>query len=188
LPIKTIHLNRAPIVIANLKTLAPAMAARWGLDVDAGLRHADTAARLGPKLAGLWPEVFERPAADAVPDVDENLYGGFVGDADRRLLQRLRSLPPARLATRRAEFGDPRLAELLFRYRARNFPETLSAAEQEQWRQHRAARLLEGIGGRCPVPVYLGRLDELAAGADDRRRGLLSSLAEYASFVAPAPG
>ncbi|MBN8509178.1 MAG: exodeoxyribonuclease I [Burkholderiales bacterium] len=188
LPIKTIHLNRAPIVIANLKTLAPPMAARWGLDVDAGLRHADKAARLAPKLAGLWPEVFERPAADAVPDVDENLYGGFVGDADRRLLQRLRALPPERLATRRPDFADPRLTELLFRYRARNFPETLSAAEQEQWRQHRAARLLEGVGDRCTVPAYLDRLEALAAAADARGRGILQGLAAYAGSIAPAPG
>ena len=30
LPIKTIHLNKSPVVIANLKTLSPEMAARLG--------------------------------------------------------------------------------------------------------------------------------------------------------------
>jgi exodeoxyribonuclease-1 len=187
LPIKTIHLNRAPIVIANLKTLAPAMAARWGLDLDAGLRHADTAARLAPKLAGLWPEVFARPEGGPTPDVDENLYGGFVGDADRRTLLRLRALPPPQLATRRPDFADPRLPELLFRYRARNFPETLSAPEQEQWRQHCAARLLEGIGGRRSLPAYLQGLEELEAVADARGRGILRALRGYATAIAPAP-
>ena len=188
LPIKTIHLNRAPIVVANLKTLAPAMAARWRLDLDAGLRHADTAARLGPKLAGVWPEVFERPAADVAPDVDENLYGGFVGDADRRTLQRLRALPPARLAARHPDFADPRLPELLFRYRARNFPETLSPPEQEQWRQHRAARLLEGHDGRPTIDAYLARLEELQAAADARAREVLARLRAWAEAIAPPPG
>jgi exodeoxyribonuclease-1 len=30
------------------------------------------------------------PGAGAAPDVDEDLYGGFVGNDDRRTLQRLR--------------------------------------------------------------------------------------------------
>ncbi len=65
LPIKTIHINKSPVVIANLKTLTPAMAQRWGIDLDQALRHADVAARHAGKLAGMWPEVFERAAARA---------------------------------------------------------------------------------------------------------------------------
>ena len=40
LPVKTIHVNKSPVVIANLKTLSPAMAERWGLDLAGGLAHA----------------------------------------------------------------------------------------------------------------------------------------------------
>ena len=90
LPIKTIHINKSPVVIANLKTLRSDMAQRWGLDMDQALRHADTAARHAGKLAGMWPQVFERPVAERATDVDEDLYGGFVGNEDRRTLQRLR--------------------------------------------------------------------------------------------------
>jgi exodeoxyribonuclease-1 len=62
LPIKTIHLNRAPIVIGNLKVLTPALQARWGLDLDQALRHAATARDL-PDMSAIWPEVFRRPEA-----------------------------------------------------------------------------------------------------------------------------
>jgi exodeoxyribonuclease-1 len=185
LPIKTIHLNRAPIVIANLKTLAPAMADRWGLDLALGLRHADSAARLGPKLAGLWPEVFERPAAERKTDVDEDLYGGFLSDGDRRTLQRLRALSPEHLARRHPDFADPRLLELLFRYRARNFPGTLSPAEQDLWQQHCAARLLNGIHGRTTLPAWRERLAALEPTADARGRQVLAALADYAGSIAP---
>ena len=41
-------------------------------------------------------------------------------------------------------FSDPRLQELLFRYRARNFPESLNAEEQAQWREHCAMQWQEG--------------------------------------------
>lgn len=186
LPIKTIHLNRAPIVIANLKTLAPAMAARWRLDPALGLRHADSAARIVPKLAGLWGEVFARPAAQRRPDVDEDLYGGFLGDADRRTLERLRGLPLQKLAASRPSFADARLDELLLRYRARNYPATLSAPEQEQWRQHRVARLLEGADGRPTPAAYLEQLAALEGSADARGRGVLADLRAYAEAITPA--
>src|SRR3990167_5251744 len=114
LPIKTIHLNKSPVVINNLKTLSPALAQRWGLDVDAGLAHASGAAGFSDKMGPIWREVFQHPA-QAAPDVDEDLYGGFVGNKDRGRLDRLRSLEPAQLAAGRPALGDSRLGELGFR-------------------------------------------------------------------------
>jgi hypothetical protein len=59
----------------------------------------------------------------------------------------LRALSPAELAHSRTGFDDDRLEELVFRYRARNFPETLSPEDAERWEAHRVACLLEGEGG-----------------------------------------
>ncbi|HEY9239482.1 MAG TPA: exodeoxyribonuclease I, partial [Burkholderiaceae bacterium] len=120
LPIKTLHLNKSPIVIGNLKTLGDATAAKWGLDLAQALRHAETLGTQGHLLAGMWPAIFERPPRDGATDVDEDLYGGFVGNEDRRTLQKLRTLDGAQLAAKRPAFADARLDELLFRYRARN--------------------------------------------------------------------
>src|SRR5690606_31201537 len=107
----------------SLRTLSEAMAARWQVDLAQAMRHAEIAAGL-PDMSAIWAEVYARPK-EATPDVDEDLYGGFVGNADRRRLNELRTLPGERLAAERAAFDDPRLEELLFRYRARNFPATL---------------------------------------------------------------
>ncbi|MBC7513719.1 MAG: exodeoxyribonuclease I, partial [Herminiimonas sp.] len=74
LPIKTIHLNKSPIVIQNLKILSPEMAQRWQIDLDTALRHAENAATM-TMPASLWEQVFER-APQPLPDVDEDLYGG----------------------------------------------------------------------------------------------------------------
>ena len=181
LPIKTIHLNKSPIVIANLRTLTAERAARWGIDLEQGLRHADTAARIGPTLAGLWSEVYARDAA-APADADESLYDGFVGPADRRTLQALRALSPQRLADRRPDFQDARLAELLLRYRARNFPHTLSAAERQQWLEHCKHRLI-GADGQG-LQRYEERLAVLAQDADERGRAILAALREHAAALA----
>eukprot|EP01034_Spumella_vulgaris_P041486 gene41486-51383_t len=161
LPIKSVHLNKSPMLVSNLKTLSPAMAARWGIDVDEARRHAQAAAA-GPDLGALWAQVYHRPGAAEETDVDEDLYGGFVGKEDRRLLDAMRRESPAKLAMMTPPFDDARLGELVFRYRARNFPQTLSEQEAEHWEAHRAARLFDGAAragsgalgspsGRAPV-------------------------------------
>lgn len=184
LPVKSVHLNKSPMVVGNLKTLAPAMATRWSIDIEAALRNAALAAAL-PDMSAIWPQVYERPR-EAAPDVDEDLYGGFVGNGDRRRLTQLRSLSPAELAHARTGFDDPRLEELLFRYRARNFPDTLGEEEAERWEAHRAARLLEGEGGVRNVDQLFAEIDVLAEKADERGEEILGALYEYAEAIAPS--
>ncbi|MEF7613286.1 exodeoxyribonuclease I [Aquincola sp. MAHUQ-54] len=186
LPIKTIHVNKSPIVIGNLKTLTPAVVARWNIDVDQALRHAEVAARGQGQMAGIWPEVFERPKPAEAPDVDEDLYGGFIGNEDRRMLQRLRSSSPEALAARPPAFADERLDELFFRYRARNFPSTLSDAEQQRWRAHCAARLHDGAGGGLSLQAFFEQIDTLSETADERGQDILGALYDYAEQIAPA--
>lgn len=178
LPVKTIHANKSPVVFGNLKALGPA-AQRWRIDVDQALRHAERAASLGGMMDGLWHELFQRPDDDKSRDVDEDLYGGFVGSADRALLQRLRRLSPRELAGRGPSFDDPRLDELFFRYRARNFPDTLDEADRARWDEHRGERLQAAIG------PWQEQVDRLAETADEQGQSLLESLVDYAESIAP---
>jgi exodeoxyribonuclease-1 len=195
LPIKTIHVNKSPVVIGNLKVLGAA-AERWGMDLAAAARHAQQAAAVAAAVAPLWPQVFARPASAAPVDVDEDLYGGFVGNEDRRTLERLRALSPQALAQRhesRPAFRDERLEELLFRYRARNFADTLSDEDRQRWTAHRAARLHHGEGGALTLARYFERIDELAEAdadstnddSDGHRQALLEALYDYGTEIAP---
>ena len=186
LPLKSVHLNKSPMVVRKLQTLNPELAAKWGIDIEAALVNAEKARAL-PDMSAIWPEVFSR-AKEATPDVDEDLYGGFVGQADRRRLNQLRALSPAELAHSRTGFDDDRLAELLFRYRARNFSETLSPEETERWEAHRVARLLEGEGGARNVDALFADIDaqaETAQGATAQGEILLGALYDYAELIAP---
>ena len=45
LPIKTVHLNKSPMVVGNVNTLTPALAQRWGIDLAQAAAHAEAAAR-----------------------------------------------------------------------------------------------------------------------------------------------
>jgi len=184
LPVKSVHLNKSPMLVANLKTLSPAMATKWGLDLEQGKANAALAAA-GPNMDAIWAEVFYRPAG-APLDVDEDLYNGFVSKDDRRLLDSLRKETPARLAAAAPTFSDPRLVELLFRYRARNFPDSLSEEEMEHWEQHRAARFYDGAGGARSIDQFFGEIDHLQQDADQRAEQILTELYEYVELIAPA--
>lgn len=184
LPLKSVHLNKSPMVVGNLNTLTPAMAQRWGIDLPQAALHA-AAARALPDLTAVWAQVFQRPAEGPL-DVDQDLYGGFVGNEDRRRLNRLRALPGEELAHERLGFDDARLAELVWRYRARNFPHTLSPDEQERWEAHRVAMLVEGEGGGLTFDALFERLDTLGAEADDERtEAILGAVYDYAESIAP---
>jgi exodeoxyribonuclease-1 len=128
--------------------------------------------------------VFARLLVNA-PDVDEDLYGGFVNNTDRKRLNQLRAMLPAELAFARIGFDDDRLAEMVFRYRARNFADTLSPDDMARWEAHRAARLLDGEGGARNVDALLAQIDTLSETADARGEVTLSALYDYAEAIAP---
>lgn len=188
LPVKTVHLNKSPMVVGNLKTLRPEMAERWGLDMDQAMRHAAIARDL-PDMSAIWERVFRRTPEAGPVDPEQDLYGGFVGNGDRRRLEALRALSPQELALDRTGFDDERLAELVFRYRARLWPETLNQTDTERWQALRSARLLAGEGGVLTLERLFQRIDELAEAAsereDERAETILGALYDYADAIAP---
>lgn len=184
LPIKSIHLNKSPIVISNLKTLSAERAAHWGLDMQQVHAHAALAAN-GADMSSIWQEIFSRDAS-AAADVDEDLYGGFISTNDRRLLNDVRNMSPEQLKSAQPAFQDRRLEELLFRYRARNFPDSLSADEQQVWEAHRAARLHDGAANALTIEQLFERIDALSESASERDEDILGALYDYAEQIAPA--
>lgn len=187
LPIKGVSLNKSPMVVGNLRTLRPEMAERWGIDFAQALRHAEVAAAL-PDLSGLWGEVYGRTPTEGALDAEQNLYGGFVEREDRKRLNHLRGLDPADPAWRSTGFDDERLPELVFRYRARNHPDSLTADERERWQTHCTDRLLRGQSGALTVERLFERIDALAEAAsergDERAEAILGALYDYAEGLA----
>ena len=156
IPLRTVRANRAP-ALAPLSTLRGVDPERLQLDLERSLAHRDTL-RAAAGLVDKVQRVFAR-AAELPPPEDPELalYGGFLPDADKRLLREVRATPPDRLGSRAFPFRDPRYPELLFRYRARNWPETLGADERERWERFRRERLTR------PTPLTTLTLDDYFA-------------------------
>ncbi|MGN6313570.1 MAG: exodeoxyribonuclease I [Rhodanobacteraceae bacterium] len=133
-PLKTIHANKSP-ALAPLSVLQGVDTARIRLDLERCLEHL-AALRATEGLRERVREVFSRESPRELPDPELALYAGFASDADRRRCTQVRGTPPEQLGLRDFGFTDAKYDELLFRYRARNWPATLSQEERARWLAH----------------------------------------------------
>ena len=146
LPLKTVRINHAPVIVP-INTLTDEAREKWQLDPERERRHLDFLRRHRPRIEEKLTEVFSESPFEPIDDPDQSLYDGFLSDHDRRLCQRVRRTDPQALAQLDLPFEAPKLHELLFRYRARNWPETLDDAERKRWEAYRRRRLTDPDGG-----------------------------------------
>jgi len=188
--LKSVHINRCPIVLPA-RMASPEIAQRLGIDGErcrghlAMLREYRNADKQGfnAKLA----EIYQRPRPDKAVDPDIALYsGGFFSDQDRRSMDAIRAATPEELATQSWVFEDQRLPEMLFRYRARNYPDTLSPQERSQWEEFRYQRLTDPVAGAsiC-LEAFHGQIETLLADPDlsEAKRRVLEDLLLYADTL-----
>ncbi|MEF1291281.1 exodeoxyribonuclease I [Vibrio sp. M260118] len=134
-PVKLVHLNKCPI-LAPAKTLTAENAEKIGIDREKCLENLALLRQhpeIREKLIGVYG--IEREYEKST-DVDSMLYDGFFSPADKAAMDIIRETGPNNLAALDIAFNDDRIAPLLFRYRARNFPWTLDEAEQQRWATH----------------------------------------------------
>lgn len=141
IPLKLIHINKSP-VLAPLSVLREEDNQRLAFDharwqANYQLLKAQSEQQWQAKFDAIYSE--QREFAEQDPE--QQLYSGFLAPRDRKLSDKLRSAAPEQLAPELWPFDDPRLPELLFRYRGRNYTHTLSDAELEQWQEFCRARL-----------------------------------------------
>jgi len=136
IPIKLLHTNKCPVV-APAKTLSAERALELGIDPKR-CRDNLNLLRQHPEIREKITAVFSKENdKKASSDPELQLYsGGFFSPADRKLIEMVRQAKPEQLATVPFRFEDDRLPEMLFRYRARNFPQTLNQEEQQKWQIH----------------------------------------------------
>ncbi|MGN2250342.1 exodeoxyribonuclease I [Frateuria sp. GZRe14] len=186
IPLRTVRANRAP-ALAPLSVLRDVDHGRLQLDLERCLRHhalLRATEGLVDKLRHVFARASEMPAPE---DPELALYSGFLPDADKRLLAEVRATPPEQLGRRNFPFRDPRYPELLFRYRARNWPHSLDAGEQARWETFRLARLTRptALTART-LDDYFARIATLRPERPDQA-ALLDQLEAWGRELAPIP-
>ena len=177
LPVKELSYARCP-AIAPLGVLDDETRERLDIDLDVVRKHM-TIITQHAEFAHAVHEAFQmREPYVIVDDVEHKLYDGFIPDKDKPRISAVRSAQANELADFHPQFIDERLDELLFRYKARQFPSSLSEAEHEEWETYRGAKLQKRIG------PYLETLERLQrSGADTY---LIEELHLWAESIVPS--
>ncbi|EOY5379446.1 exodeoxyribonuclease I [Cronobacter dublinensis] len=178
-PVKLVHLNKCP-VLAQANTLRPEDAERLGIDRQHCLNNLKVlrdAPQVREKLVALFAEA---PPFPPTSNVDAQLYDGFFSDADRAAMRIVMQTPPQNLPALDITFVDKRIEKLLFNYRARNFPGTLSEPEQQRWLNHRRDVFTPEF-----LQAYAQELEMLynQYESDKEKTALLKALYQYAQEI-----
>jgi len=190
--LKQLLINKCP-VIAPTSTLTGDAAKRLRIDLIAGMRNRHTLVHARKEVQQKIAKLFEPREFEPVTDPDLMIYAGkFFNDSDKAQMNAIHDTDPYELGTQSWSFVDKRLPEMLFRYRARNYPKTLGTDEQAQWLKHCRARLVDGESGHFTFTDFHAEIEQVRAqmSADDPRIKLLDEVsafgAELESLVQPS--
>lgn len=174
-PVKLVQINKCP-VLAKAGALTEQRADELGID-RAQCRKSLDLLRRHPEIREKVVALYQiAPDFAPITDVDGALYeGGFFGSADKAVMDMIRTSKPEALADMPLQFNDERLPEMLFRYRARNYPHTLTEQEWQRWRQHCQDKLAN------QAEPYMQRLEQLVVAhqEDETKLALLQAVARY---------
>lgn len=183
LPVKEMQYNRAPAV-------APLDVLRQGdgwnrihLDEQTIERHKEILLA-APQFAENIRSLLEgRPAYKKNTDAEGQLYDGFIDGKDKLRIEVVRNASAEDLADFHPDFDDERLAPLLLRYKARNFPQSLSESEAITWEQWRGERV------KKQLPAFMRSLQRLASSSTKATdQYLIQELQLWAESIIPEEG
>lgn len=155
LPVKELTYNKCPAV-APLGVLDDSSQRRLDVSLDTVQRHLQLLLQY-PAFKEAVRTAYEmrEPYAPST-DVEQQLYDGFIPDHDKTLSGAVRAADVHTLADFHPQFADSRLSELLLRYKARWFSDSLAGDERQTWEQYRSQKL------RQQLPGYMQTLAKLA--------------------------
>lgn len=180
--LKQLLVNKCP-VIAPTSTLTGDTAKRLDIDLMNCMKNRQALLNSRKEIQQKIAKIFEPREYDAVTDPDLMIYaGGFFSQQDKTQMQTIHDTAPDELGTQTWSFNDKRLQELLFRYRARNYPETLNEAELAQWMEHCRDRLVDGESGHLSFKEFDAELEQLRTDTelDNDKSKILNKVEEFA--------
>jgi exodeoxyribonuclease-1 len=178
----SIAINKCPFVAPH-KTLTSQNANRLNIDVALALQNAQNLSKQSDIVA-VCQQVYSTQIQNTPkPNVDQRLYTiGFPEPADISVMNKVRQSVAEQLVGFQGSFINEQYNELLFRYRARNYPHLLEDSEIQKWQQHLEARFTQTNKVEClALNEYFSIIDELYTEHSNNPSNLqiLRSLSKY---------
>lgn len=111
------------------------------------------------------------------------MYNGFTSRNDKQLFEVIHETKPDNLGDLQLDFEDDKFTMMFFRYRARNWPETLESQELDTWRTYCKDKIMNGEDQpSIDAQDFMLTLESLVHEheGDDNKLSILKSLYHYA--------
>jgi exodeoxyribonuclease-1 len=182
----SVSANKCPF-IAPIKTLSQTRANDLGIDIGACIAHYEVLKSI-PDLKDLCRDVFVQQKTDSqIENIDERLYDlPFPSAQDAKQMANIRSQLPEQLAGFQGSLSTKALNELLFRYRARNYPHLLDESELIAWQDHLLARMNTPKKKGClSMSEFIAQVDQLSTELANypEKLKVLNALRNYANQI-----
>jgi len=184
LQIKELAFNKSPMFVPNVYKLENKITEQLQIDIDKCMDNLsyirDNQTQIKQKIKSIYTNDSERTPA---MDVDQSLYDNFIDKADRLICNQIQNLSSDELRDFKPQFKDKKLSKLLLNFKARNFPESLTEIEQEEWFEIVQSRVQNGENGYLSLENFYKSLEKQKISAPSKS-DIWTQLEEYAhSFL-----
>ena len=184
LQIKELAFNKSPMFVPNVYKLENKITEQLQIDIDKCMDNLsyirDNQTQIKQKIKSIYTNDSERTPA---MDVDQSLYDNFIDKADRLICNQIQNLSSDELRDFKPQFKDKKLSKLLLNFKARNFPESLTESEQEEWFEIVQSRVQNGENGYLSLENFYKSLEKQKISAPGKS-DIWTQLEEYAhSFL-----
>lgn len=169
LPIQEIKLNKCPAVVPAAVAKEESVQENIKIDYAEAMSNyqkivnaqADFTSNIISARDIIEKEKQEKYAeADKKKPAEALLYSKFVSTPDKLVSDKIRRASPEEIISLGAQLSDSRLKAMLPRYKARNFPESLTDTERRQHNEYIRTLMLEG-GENSKFAKYKKKIGEL---------------------------
>ena len=184
LQIKELAFNKSPMFVPNVYKLENKITDQLQIDIDKCMDNLsyirDNKTQIKQKIKSIYTNDSERTPT---LDVDQSLYDNFIDKADRLICNQIQNLSSDELRDFKPQFKDKKLSKLLLNFKARNFPESLTESEQEEWFEIVQSRVQNGENGYLSLDNFYKSLEKQKISAPSKSN-IWTQLEEYAhSFL-----
>lgn len=166
IPLKQIHINKCPVIVP-LKTMDSTLADRLQIDIEQCQQHRELILENINEFAAKTSSIFKQSDFPDITDPDGQLYsGGFFSRDDAQRIDQIRNSKIEELKDLHFNFDDERLHEMLFRYRARNFRETLDTKELQRWNEYRHEKFTNPAASHRTLNQVIAEIEAIQQAPD----------------------
>ncbi|ABL02655.1 Exodeoxyribonuclease I subunit C [Candidatus Ruthia magnifica str. Cm (Calyptogena magnifica)] len=162
LQIKELIFNKSPMFVPNIYKLEPKIIKQLNIDMNQCMQHLSFIKDNQLKIGKIVQDLYKNDQKHiALKEVDQSLYDGFIDNTDKRICNQIQALSVHKLKEFHPKFKDEKLSRLFMHFKARNYPNTLTENEKEDWFEIVQGRIQTNQNGYITIDDYLQKINTM---------------------------